>query len=43
MAISRSQIPQQIEGKLRGARGEKKKRIQVKKRSNSKKPKVFKV
>jgi hypothetical protein len=43
MAISRGQIPQQIEGKLRGARGEKKKRLQVKKKPNSKKAKVFKV
>ena len=43
MPIGRSQIPQQIEGKLRGARGEKKKRLQVKKKSNSKKPKVFKI
>ena len=43
MAITRGQIRQQIEGKLRGARGEKKKRLQVKKKSNSKKPKVFKV
>jgi len=30
MAISRGQIRQQVEGKLRGARGEKKKRLQVK-------------
>ena len=43
MPIGRGQIRQQIEGKLRGARGEKKKRIQVKKKPNSKKPKVFKV
>lgn len=43
MAIGRGQIPQQIEGKLRGARGEKKKRLQVKKKPSSKKPKVFKV
>jgi hypothetical protein len=43
MAITRGQISAQIDGKLRGARGEKKKRLQVKKKSNSKKPKVFKV
>jgi len=43
MPIGRSSIPQQIDGKLRGARGEKKKRFQVKKKPNSKKPKVFKV
>jgi hypothetical protein len=43
MAISRGQITKQIEGQLRGARGEKKKRLQVKKKPNSKKPKVFKV
>ena len=43
MAIGRGQIRQQVEGKLRGARGEKKKRLQVKKKPNSKKPKVFKV
>jgi hypothetical protein len=43
MAIGRGQIPAQIDGKLRGARGEKKKKIQVKKKLYSKKPKVFKV
>ena len=43
MAISRGQIPAQIDGKLRGARGEKKKKIQVKNKSNRKKAKVFKV
>ena len=43
MPIGRSSIPQQIQGKLRGARGEKKKKLQVKKKPNSKKPKVFKV
>ena len=43
MPIGRGQIPQQIEGKLRGARGEKKKRLQAKKKPNSKKAKVFKV
>jgi hypothetical protein len=41
MTIGRSQMTQQIDGKLRGAR--KKKRLQVKKQSNSKKTKVFKV
>ncbi len=43
MAITRAQISAQIDGKLRGARGEKKKKLQVKKKLNSKKPKVFKV
>jgi hypothetical protein len=43
MAIGRGQISAQIDGKLRGARGEKKKKIQVKKKLRSKKPKVFKV
>ena len=45
MAIGRSQISKQIEGKLRGARDEKekKKKLQVKKKPNSKKSKVFKV
>jgi|TARA_R110000824_G_scaffold195804_1_gene378720 hypothetical protein len=43
MAIGRGQISAQIDGKLRGARGEKKKKIQVKKKPNSKKSKVFKV
>ena len=43
MAITRGQISAQIDGKLRGARGEKKKRLQVKKKPNSKKSKVFKV
>ncbi len=43
MAIGRGQISAQIDGKLRGARGEKKKKIQVKKKLSSKKPKVFKV
>jgi|TARA_R110000803_G_scaffold179878_1_gene242263 hypothetical protein len=43
MAIGRGQITAQIDGKLRGARGEKKRRLQVKKKPNSKKPKVFKV
>jgi len=43
MPIGRSSIPQQIDGKLRGARGEKKKKLQAKKKPSSKKPKVFKV
>jgi len=43
MPIGRGQIRQQIEGKLRGARGEKKKKLQIKKKPNSKKPKVFKI
>jgi hypothetical protein len=43
MAIGRGQITAQIDGKLRGARSEKKKKIQVKKKLYSKKPKVFKV
>jgi hypothetical protein len=43
MAIGRGQISAQIDGKLRGARGEKKKRAKVKNKLNSKKPKVFKV
>lgn len=43
MAISRGQIPAQIDGKLRGARGEKRKKLQVKVKSSRKKPKVFKV
>ena len=43
MAIGRGQISAQIDGKLRGARREKKKKIQVKKKLSSKKPKVFKV
>ena len=43
MAIGRGQRSAQIDGKLRGARGEKKKKLQVKKKPNSKKSKVFKV
>jgi hypothetical protein len=43
MAIGRGQISAQIDGKLRGARDEKKKKLQVKKKPNSKKSKVFKV
>jgi hypothetical protein len=44
MAISRSQIPKQVEGKLRGARDEKEKKRRViasiKRKSRSKKVKV---
>lgn len=43
MAIGRGQITTQIDGKLRGARGEKKKKTQLKNKFNRKKPKVFKV
>ena len=43
MAIGRGQITAQIEGKLRGARSEKKKKLQVKKKPFNKKPKVFKI
>ncbi len=43
MAITRGQISVQIDGKLRGARSEKKKKLQAKKKFSSKKPKVFKV
>ena len=43
MAIGRGQISAQVDGKLRGARGEKKKKLQIKKKLNSKKPKVFKI
>ncbi len=43
MAIGRSQIPRQIEGKLRGARDEKKKKQRVIAKLRSKKSKVFKV
>ncbi len=43
MAISRGQIPAQIDGKLRGARGEKRKKLRVKVKPSRKKPKVFKV
>ena len=43
MAISRSQIPKQVEGKLRGARDEKEKKAQVKYKPYRKKPKVFKI
>ena len=43
MEIGRSQIPRQIEGKLRGARDEKKKKQRVIAKLRSKKSKVFKV
>jgi hypothetical protein len=43
MAIGRGQISAQIDGKLRGARGEKRKKVQAKNKRNSKKAKVFKV
>ena len=43
MAIGRGQISAQIDGKLRGAGGKKKKKLQLKKKPNSKKPKVFKI
>lgn len=43
MAISRGQISKQVEGKLRGARDEKKKKQRIIKKLRSKKPKVFKI
>jgi len=43
MAIGRSQIAKQIDGKLRGARDEKKKKQRVIAKLRSKKSKVFKV
>ena len=43
MAIGRGQISAQVDGKLRGARGEKKKKTQIKKKPYNKKPKVFKI
>ena len=43
MAIGRSQISKQVQGKLRGARDEKKKKKRVIAKLNSKKSKVFKV
>ena len=43
MAITRSQIPKQVEGKLRGARDEKKKKKRVIAKLYGKKPKVFKI
>ena len=42
MAISRSQMPKQIEGKLRGARDEKKKKKRVIVAINRKKNPLFK-
>ena len=43
MAIGRGQITAQIDGKLRGARDEKKKKQRVIAKLRSKKSKVFKV
>lgn len=43
MTIGRSQISKQVEGKLRGARDEKKKKQRVIKKLRSKKSKVFKI
>ncbi len=43
MPIGRSQIRKQVEGKLRGARDEKKKKKRVIAKLYSKKSKVFKV
>ena len=43
MPISRGSITKQIEGKLRGARDEKKKKKRVIKKLYSKKAKVFKI
>jgi hypothetical protein len=43
MAIGRGQISAQINGNLRGARGEKKKKQRVIAKLRSKKSKVFKV
>ena len=43
MAISRGQISKQVEGKLRGASDEKKKKQRVIAKLRSKKPKVFKI
>ena len=43
MPIGRSQIKKQIEGKLRGARDEKKKKKRVIAKLYSKKSKVFKI
>ena len=42
MTISRSQMTQQIDGKLRGAKKEKKKKLKVKK-SNKKNSRTFTV
>jgi|TARA_R100000455_G_scaffold26548_1_gene15351 hypothetical protein len=43
MAIGRSQIRKQVEGKMRGARDEKKKKKRVIAKLYGKKPKVFKI
>ena len=43
MPISRGQISKQVEGKLRGARDEKKKKKRILTKLYSKKSKVFKV
>jgi len=43
MPISRGSMNKQIEGKLRGARDEKKKKRRAIKKLYSKKPKVFKI
>jgi hypothetical protein len=43
MAISRGSMTKQIQGQLRGARDEKKKKKRILKKLRSKKPKVFKV
>ena len=42
MAIGRGQISAQVDGKVRGARGQKNKRVQIKKKYESKKPKIKK-
>jgi hypothetical protein len=43
MAISRGQITKQVEGKLRGAKDEKKKKKRILAKLYSKKSKVFKI
>jgi hypothetical protein len=43
MAISRGQITKQIEGKIRGAKDEKKKKKRILAKLYSKKSKVFKI
>ena len=43
MAMTRGSIPKQIEGKMRGARDEKKKKKCVIAKLYGKKPKVFKI
>jgi len=43
MAMTRGSIPKQIEGKMRGARDEKKKKKRVIAKLYGKKPKVFKI